>query len=104
MAGRPTRTRPGLEALIEDLVAGNRILAAERPGDASGAVSALHPEDAGRFLMSRSRAPQIVGKTDIMEFTLDGEPVDSHGRKTHLERYIHAAMYEVRPDIQCVVH
>ena len=66
-----------LEALIEDLVAANRILAAERVVDAFGHVSARHPENAGRFLMSRSRSPQIVGKTDIMEFGLDGEPVDA---------------------------
>jgi len=93
-----------LEALLEDLVAANRILAAERVVDAFGHVSARHPENAGRFLMSRSRSPQIVGKTDIMEFGLDGEPVDARGRKTHLERYIHAAMYETRPEVQCVVH
>jgi ribulose-5-phosphate 4-epimerase/fuculose-1-phosphate aldolase len=93
-----------LEALIEDLVAANRILAAERVVDAFGHVSARHPEDAGRFLMSRARAPEIVGKSDIMEFSLDGEPVDARGRKTHLERFIHAALYEARPDIQSVVH
>src|SRR6202521_3171495 len=93
-----------LDALIEDLVAANRILAAERVVDAFGHVSARHPEDAGRFLMSRARSPEIVGKSDIMEFTLDGEPADARGRKTHLERFIHAALYEARPDIQCVVH
>jgi ribulose-5-phosphate 4-epimerase/fuculose-1-phosphate aldolase len=93
-----------LEALIEDLVAANRILAAERVVDAFGHVSARHPEDAARFLMSRSKSPQIVVKSDIMEFALDGEPVDARGRKTHLERYIHAGLYEARPDIQCVVH
>jgi ribulose-5-phosphate 4-epimerase/fuculose-1-phosphate aldolase len=93
-----------LEALIEDLVAANRILAAERVVVAFGHVSARHPEDAGRFLMSRSKSPQIVVKSDIMEFALDGEPVDARGRKTHLERYIHAALYEARADIQCVVH
>ena len=93
-----------LDALIEDLVAANRILSAERVVDAFGHVSARHPENAGRFLMSRARAPEIVGKSDIMEFSLDGEPVDARGRKTHLERFIHAALYEARPDIQSVVH
>ena len=93
-----------LEALIEDLVAANRILAAERVVDAFGHVSARHPDNAGRFMMSRLKSPQIVAKSDIMEFALDGEPVDARGRKTHLERYIHAALYEARPDIQCVIH
>src|ERR1700687_5597446 len=93
-----------LDALIEDLVAANRILAAERVLDALGHVSARHPEDTGRFLMSRARSPGIVRKSDIMEFTLDGEPADACGRKTHFERFIHAGLYEARPDIQCVVH
>jgi len=53
-------------------------------------------------MMSRSRAPELVGKSDIMEFALDGEPVDPRGRKAHLERFIHAALYEARPDIQSV--
>src|ERR1700680_1948041 len=93
-----------LDALIEDLVAANRILAAERVVDAFGHVSARQPENAGRFLMSRARSPEIVGKSDIMEFSLDGQPVNARGRETHLERFIHAALYEARPDIQSVVH
>lgn len=93
-----------LEASIEDLVAANRILAAEGVVDAFGHVSARHPEDAEKFLMSRSKSPQLVVKSDILEFKLDGEPLDARGRKTHLERYIHAALYEARPDVRCVVH
>jgi len=38
-----------LDALIEDLVAANRILAGEGVVDAFGHVSARHSEDAGRF-------------------------------------------------------
>src|SRR3977135_2631738 len=98
------RTMSSLDALIEDLVAANRILATEGVVDAFGHVSARHSEDAGRFLMARTRSPELVRKTDIMEFSLDGEPVDPRGRKTHLERFIHAALYEARPDIQAVVH
>jgi ribulose-5-phosphate 4-epimerase/fuculose-1-phosphate aldolase len=93
-----------LDALIEDLIAANRILAAEGVVDAFGHVSARHPEDAGRFLMSWAKSPHLVRKSDIMEFTLDGEAADARGRKTHLERFIHAALYEARPDIQSVVH
>ncbi len=39
-----------------------------------------------------------------MEFTLDGTPVNANGRKPYLERFIHGALYEMRPDIQSVVH
>jgi ribulose-5-phosphate 4-epimerase/fuculose-1-phosphate aldolase len=39
-----------------------------------------------------------------MQFGLDGEPVDARGRKPYLERYIHGAAYEAKPDVQAVVH
>jgi HCOMODA/2-hydroxy-3-carboxy-muconic semialdehyde decarboxylase len=39
-----------------------------------------------------------------MEFTLDGTPVDPRGRAPYLERFIHGALYEARPDIMSVVH
>ncbi|MBZ5699240.1 MAG: class II aldolase/adducin family protein, partial [Acidobacteriia bacterium] len=93
-----------LDALIEDLVAANRILATENVVDAFGHVSVRHPEDAGRYLISRAKSPELVDSDDIMEFTLDGAPVDARGRKPYLERFIHGALYEARPDIQSVVH
>jgi ribulose-5-phosphate 4-epimerase/fuculose-1-phosphate aldolase len=95
---------PALDALIEDLVAANRILANEGVVDAFGHVSVRHPNDTNRFLLSHARSPELVEPTDIMEFTLDGEPVDARGRKPYLERFIHAALYEARPDVQSVVH
>jgi ribulose-5-phosphate 4-epimerase/fuculose-1-phosphate aldolase len=93
-----------LDSLIEDLVAANRILATEGIVDAFGHVSARHPDDARRFLLSRARSPELVEPADIMEFTLDGDPADSRGGKPYLERFIHAALYQIRPDIQSVVH
>jgi ribulose-5-phosphate 4-epimerase/fuculose-1-phosphate aldolase len=39
-----------------------------------------------------------------MEFTLNGNPTGAHGRKPYLERFIHAALYEARPDINSVAH
>jgi ribulose-5-phosphate 4-epimerase/fuculose-1-phosphate aldolase len=93
-----------LDSLIEDLVAANRILAAEGIVDAFGHVSVRHPEDAGRFLQSRARSPELVEADDIMEFTLDGAPGDRVSGKPYLERFIHAALYQTRTDIQSVVH
>lgn len=93
-----------LEALIEDLAAANRILANEGVVDAFGHVSVRHPADPSRFLLSHAISPELVEPSDIMEFALDGEPVDARGRKPYLERFIHAALYEARPDVRSVVH
>ncbi len=93
-----------LNGLIEELVAANRILANENVVDAFGHVSVRHPDDPGRYLLSRARSPELVEAEDIMEFTLEGTPTDARGRKPYLERFIHGALYEARPDIQSVVH
>jgi ribulose-5-phosphate 4-epimerase/fuculose-1-phosphate aldolase len=95
---------PDYDAVIEDLMAANRILAAEGVVDAFGHVSARHPQKPDRFVMSRARSPELVEPADIMEFTLEGEATDSSGRKGHLERFIHGGLYEARPDVQSVVH
>ena len=91
-------------AIIEDLVAANRILALQGVVDAFGHVSARHPQRHDRFLLSRSISPELVEADDIVEFSLDGTAVDSRGRKAYLERFIHGGLYEVRPDLQSVVH
>ncbi len=86
------------------LVAANRILATENVVDAFGHVSVRHPRDPKRFVMSRSRSPALVEHEDLMEFELDGTPVDQRGRTVYGERMIHAAIYAVRPDVASVVH
>jgi HCOMODA/2-hydroxy-3-carboxy-muconic semialdehyde decarboxylase len=93
-----------LDHLIEELVTANRILAREGIVDSFGHVSVRHPDDPQRYLLSRSRAPDCIEETDIMEFALDGTPVDAGGRAPYLERFIHGALYEARPDVMSVVH
>ena len=95
---------PNLDSLIEDLVAANRILAAEGIVHAFGHVSVRHPEDAGRFLLARAKSPELVDAGDIMEFTVDGAASERVSGKPYLERVIHAALYQTRSDIQSVVH
>jgi HCOMODA/2-hydroxy-3-carboxy-muconic semialdehyde decarboxylase len=90
--------------VIEELVTANRILAREGVVDSFGHVSVRHPDDPQRYLLSRSRAPDCIEEDDIMEFALDGTPVDAGGRAPYLERFIHGALYEVRPDVMSVVH
>ena len=93
-----------LDNLIEELVTANRILSSEGVVDAFGHVSVRHPEEPGRFLLSRAKSSELVEADDIMEFTLDGAPVDARGKKPYLERFIHGALYESKPYIQSVVH
>jgi ribulose-5-phosphate 4-epimerase/fuculose-1-phosphate aldolase len=93
-----------LDELIEELVTANRILARENVVDSFGHVSARHPGNPQRYLLSCSRAPDCVEADDIMEFTLDGAPVDARGRAPYLERFIHGALYEARSDVMSVVH
>ena len=66
-------------ALLEDMVIGSRILADFGVLDGFGHVSARHPTNPNRFLMSRSLAPALVTADDIMEFDLDGNAVDARG-------------------------
>jgi ribulose-5-phosphate 4-epimerase/fuculose-1-phosphate aldolase len=54
--------------------------------------------------MSRSVAPALVRRDDILESDRAGEPVDARGRQVFLERFIHSAICRVRPDVQSVVH
>jgi ribulose-5-phosphate 4-epimerase/fuculose-1-phosphate aldolase len=90
--------------LVEDLVYANRILYQQEVLDGFGHVSVRSDKDPSHFLMSRSMAPALVTSNDIMEFDRDGEPVDARGRNSYVERYIHAAIYRVRPDVKAVVH
>jgi HCOMODA/2-hydroxy-3-carboxy-muconic semialdehyde decarboxylase len=91
-------------AAIEDLVAANRILVAEGVLDAYGHVSIRHPSNPNRYLLSRSLAPVLVTANDIIEYDLDSVPIDSKGRTSVLERYIHGEIYRVRPDVAAVIH
>lgn len=90
--------------VIRDLVIANRILAREGVIDDFGHVSVRNPADPDRFFLSRSRSPEIVSADDIVEFTLDGEPVRPENRRLYVERALHGAIYVARPDVNAVVH
>jgi HCOMODA/2-hydroxy-3-carboxy-muconic semialdehyde decarboxylase len=93
-----------LDRVIADLVVANRILAREDVVDAYGHVSVRHPDNPRHFFLSRSVSPELVERDDIVELGLDGQPVREEKRALYLERFIHAAILEARPDIQAVVH
>jgi ribulose-5-phosphate 4-epimerase/fuculose-1-phosphate aldolase len=92
-----------VELAIRDLVIANRILAHENVVDAYGHVSVRHPLNPERYLLSWSRSPEQIEAGDIIEYTLDGEPVGDK-RPPYLERFIHGAIYAARPDVHAVVH
>lgn len=90
--------------LLADLVTANRILFDEAVVDAYGHVSVRHDKRPDRYLMSRNLAPGIVTAADILEFTLDSDPVTPTAQRLYSERFIHGEIYRTRPDVMAVVH
>jgi HCOMODA/2-hydroxy-3-carboxy-muconic semialdehyde decarboxylase len=93
-----------LAETLHELVIANRILANEGVVDAFGHVSIRHPDNPDRYLLSRSRAPELITVDDLMEFTLDGDAIDLRDRTPYGERMIHGAIYEQRPEVMSVIH
>ena len=93
-----------LAAIRAELSLANRILAHEGIVDAFGHISVRHATDPGRFLISRHRAPQLVAPEDILEYTLDTEPVHPTNVRHYGERVIHGCIYQARPDIISICH
>src|ERR1700758_3460237 len=93
-----------IDTVIQDLVIANRILAKEEVADAYGHVSVRHPDNPKHFFISRSLAPELIERGDIVELDLDGSPVREEKRSLYLERFIHAGIYQTRPDVMAVVH
>jgi HCOMODA/2-hydroxy-3-carboxy-muconic semialdehyde decarboxylase len=86
------------------LAIANRLLAHEAVLDAFGHVSVRHPRDPGRYLLSRSRSPAVIEPADILEFTLDSNPVAPSTVQLYAERVIHGCIYEARSDVMAICH
>ena len=100
----PATAGPASAALIDDLVAANRVLVQEGVLDGFGHVSVRHDKNPSRFLMARSVAPELVTADDLIEFDLDCNPVNARGRALYQERFIHGEIYKARPEVNAVVH
>jgi ribulose-5-phosphate 4-epimerase/fuculose-1-phosphate aldolase len=87
-----------------EIALASRILANEGVLDAFGHVSLRHPGDPQKFLLSRSRSPQLVEPDDILEFTLEAEPASPPTVSLFAERVIHGCIYQARPDVMAVCH
>ena len=67
-------------------------------------MSVRNPEAPERFFLAHSKSPALIEAADIVEHTLDGEALRKEARPLYLERFIHAAIYEARPEVMAVVH
>jgi len=94
---------PARQALIDDLVVANRILANEGVVDGYGHVSVRNPADPNRYFLARAGAPALVTSADIVEYDLDSNATSGAGAG-YMERFIHGEIYRARPDAKAVVH
>ena len=88
----------------ELLARANRMIANEGVLDAFGHVTMRHPTHPTRYLMSRSRGPELVQPEDIHEFTLDSQIVKPIKERLYGERVIHGEIYKARPEVNAVCH
>ena len=93
-----------LDEVRYELALANRIIAHEGVLDGFGHVSVRHPDDPGRYFLARSRSPELIEPSDLLEFTLDSEPVKPPKGEMYGERVIHGCIYQARPDVNAVCH
>src|ERR1700691_3958427 len=93
-----------LTDVIEELALANRILAHEGVLDAFGHVSVRHPSDPDRYLLSRSRSPLLIEPDDILEYTLDSQPVRPPKVHPFGGRLIYGRLFPARPGGMAVCH
>lgn len=89
---------------IEELVLANHILYEQNAVDGYGHISVRNPNNPNTFFLARSIAPSVVQVDDIIEFDMDGKPLNGDQRAIYGERFIHSGIYRVRTDVNSVVH
>jgi HCOMODA/2-hydroxy-3-carboxy-muconic semialdehyde decarboxylase len=87
-----------------ELALANRIVANEGIIDAFGHVSMRHPDHPNRYLLSRSRAPELVTPEDFIEYDIESQPLRDPGVGQYSERVIHGEIYKARPEVNSVCH
>ena len=86
------------------LATANHILVHQGILDAYGHVSVRDPGDERNFLLARYLPPSLVTPGDIRAFGFDGSLVVAEETGLYSERFIHAAIYDARPDVHAVCH
>src|ERR1700742_4365527 len=90
--------------MLHELIVATRILANQKVLDAFGHVSVRNPDDPQRYFISRHQAPELAEVSDLVELTLDSEPVRPTEFRMYSERVIHGEIYKARPDVNAVCH
>ncbi len=93
-----------IAATLHELIVATRILANEKVLDAFGHVSVRNPHNPRHYFIPRHRAPELAEVSDLVELTLDSEPVRPTEFRLYSERVIHGEIYKARPDVNAVVH
>ena len=92
------------QALVNELVLANHILANEGVLDAYGHVSVRDDRNPNHFLLASHLAAGVVTAADIVEYDLDSKPVRPDAPAGYTERFIHGEIYRARPDVMAIVH
>jgi HCOMODA/2-hydroxy-3-carboxy-muconic semialdehyde decarboxylase len=89
-----------------DLAVANRIVSLEGIIDAFGHLSMRHPTRPDRYLVSRSRSPELVEAADIPHNTHPPAPAKPlpPGIRGYGEDAIPPEIYTARPDVNAVAH
>jgi len=96
--------KPPSRSLLDDLVAANRILYAQKIVDGLGHVSVRHDKNTQMYVLAAERAPGLVTRRDLAIYDLDSNAVTLRDRRPYNERFIHGEIYKARPDVSSVVH
>src|SRR5205823_11034157 len=75
LAQAPPAPAPTRQAVIDELVVANHILANEGILDGYGHVSVRNPTDPTRYFLARAGAPALVKAADITEYNLASEAI-----------------------------
>lgn len=100
-----TAVRPE-QALIDDLVLANRMLASEELGfvDAYGHISVRSRLNPNHYFISRYISPGLVTADDVIENDLDSKAVGAERSDQYGERFLHGELYKARPEVMAIVH
>ena len=98
------------QALIEDLVIANRLMASDEIGaltpDGLAHVSVRSRTNPDHYFIAHDVSPGMVTAADVIENDLDSVPVreDQRAFPQYSERYIHGEIYKARPEIMAILH